>query len=403
MGEGAQLSIIVPIYNAENFLRKCLDSILAQTMSNFELICVNDGSTDKSFKILDAYEKKDKRVRVVTKPNGGLVSARKAGVSAATGKYIGFVDADDWIEPEMYERLYKLAVENNADLVSSDYIQDGNYTSVSRDAVEAGVYTNEKMQDLLNMAILHLKKKDKGLSGSLCTKLFRSDILKRVIVNIPENITMSEDKVTMISYLLECNSAVIIHEAYYHYIMHNQSMTHSEDSQYLISLNQVFQYLKSLYSHANFSEDMRTQVELYVIQLLIKGINTRLGFTNRNLMWIDPYWMDDLKEKSKIAIYGAGELGAKYYQQIKAAKKFEFVGCIDFGYQTMKGCPFEVWAPERLLERAYDVLIITIKNPISANEVKEKLISCGIKEEKILWFRQDEIFWRFAEADGLLD
>lgn len=145
MRETLPLSIIVPIYNMEKYLPKCLDSIMAQTMKDFELICVNDGSTDGSQKVLGEYAAKDSRIRVVRKENGGLVSARKAGVAEAKGEYIGFVDPDDWIASEMYEKLYGIAVENDVELVSSDYCQEGNYTAVSRDAVEAGVYKGERM------------------------------------------------------------------------------------------------------------------------------------------------------------------------------------------------------------------------------------------------------------------
>ena len=103
------VSVIVPVYNTERYLAKCLDSIIAQTMRDIEIICVDDGSTDSSLEILTAYAGKDARIRVIHKENGGLVSARKAGIKAARGTYIGYVDSDDWIEPRMYERLYECA------------------------------------------------------------------------------------------------------------------------------------------------------------------------------------------------------------------------------------------------------------------------------------------------------
>lgn len=402
MKNEVQLSIIVPVYNTEKYLSCCLDSILCQTMSNFELICVDDGSTDESPKILAEYAKKDERISVLTKPNGGLVSARKAGVNAAKGKYIGFVDADDWIEPEMYEILYTAAVENGVDLVSSDYCQEGNYTAISRDAVEAGLYTGERMQDLLNGAILNLKTKDKGISGSLCTKMFRSDILKEVIVKIPNDITVSEDKVTMVSYILECNSVMIIHEAYYHYVIRGDSMLNGLNSNYLLNIHYVYQYFRSLYSHTRFTDTMRIQAELYVTQFLIKGINSYLGFANPNLLWIDPYWLDNIPYGSNLILYGAGKLGEKYFQHLKAKGSYHFVGFVDFEWERNRNAEYEIFSPEKLSDMNYDYIVITIKNQEFAKSVKDRLIKIGIPSEKILWFRQDEIFWRFAEADGLL-
>ena len=397
------VSVIVPIYNAEAFLPKCLDSILAQTLNQIEIICVNDGSTDESRNILKKYAEKNEQIRILDKENGGLVSARKAGVSVATGMYVGFVDADDWIEAGMYERLYHIASQHNADIVTSGYIQEGNYISVGYDNIAPGVYTENRMDYLRNNTIFNLEKCDKGICASLCFKLFKAEIMKNIIYQIPNDITTSEDRVTSLTFLLHCRRAAVLHEAYYHYVMHHTSMMHSVDTNYLMRLNTTYQYLISLYSHPNFSDKMRVQVELYITQFAIKGINTWLGFKNHNLMWIDSYWMDYLPEGSKVAIYGAGDLGMKYYQQITASKKLTFSGCVDFGYERMKGFPFDVWNPTELLHRSYDVLVITIKNSAVADEVKTRLISLGIKEESIRWFEQKEIFWKFAKADGLLD
>ena len=402
MSNQMPLSIIVPVYNMEEFLPKCLDSIIAQTMRKWELICVNDGSTDGSQCLLEEYADRDSRIRVVHKENGGLVSARKAGVAEARGKYVGFVDPDDWIEKQMYEKLYGFAVENDVELVSSDYCQEGNYTAVSHDAVEAGIYKGEKMQELRDHAILYLTKKNKGLSGSLCTKLFRTELFKHTIENVPNEITVSEDKAALLSYLLECNSAAVVHEAYYHYVIRSNSMLNGLKPDYLINVHRLYHYFMSLYDHHNFTYTMRIQAELYITQFLIKGINSYLGFANSNLLWIDPYWMDNLPDGSRVAIYGAGALGRKYWQQLNASDRLAFAGCIDFEAAKLNNEPFKVCSPLVLPGDEYDMLVITVKNKNVADNVKERLLVAGIPAKKILWFRQDEIFWRFAEADGLL-
>ena len=115
-----KISVIVPVYNTEKYLRRCVDSILAQTFKDFELLLINDGSTDGSGAICDEYAQKDSRVRVFHKENGGVSSARNLGLENAQGKWITYVDGDDWIEPTMYEELYKKAIEDNADVVYSD-------------------------------------------------------------------------------------------------------------------------------------------------------------------------------------------------------------------------------------------------------------------------------------------
>lgn len=112
------ISIIVPVYKVETYLNKCIDSILNQTFEDFELILVNDGSPDKCGEICEEYAKKDSRIRVFHKENGGQATARNFGIDVARGEYIGFVDSDDYIEPEMYEVLYNMCINDNCDMVN---------------------------------------------------------------------------------------------------------------------------------------------------------------------------------------------------------------------------------------------------------------------------------------------
>ena len=123
------LSIIVPVYKAEKYLQDCIESILSQTFTDFELILINDGSPDKSGLICDEYAMKDQRIKVIHKPNGGASSARNKGLGAAQGKYIGWVDSDDHVNPKMYEILYHLAESYHADITECQYLMiNGNKT-----------------------------------------------------------------------------------------------------------------------------------------------------------------------------------------------------------------------------------------------------------------------------------
>ena len=117
----SEISIIVPVYNVDQYLENCIESILNQTFKDYELILIDDGSTDKSGEICDKYEKKDNRIKVIHKYNGGLSSARNAGLDLACGKYIGFVDSDDSIHPRMYETLYSLIKKYKADISCCNY------------------------------------------------------------------------------------------------------------------------------------------------------------------------------------------------------------------------------------------------------------------------------------------
>ena len=160
-----KISVIVPVYNVEKYLRRCVDSLLAQTCTNLEIVLVNDGSTDSSLSVCNEYAQKDARIVVINKPNGGLSSARNAGLDAATGDYIGFVDSDDYIAPEMYERLLA-AISDDASIsnvMMARSFEDGTIgkSSVPRTTDEE-ISPKEYLRDLL----LH-----RG-DTSACTKLF---------------------------------------------------------------------------------------------------------------------------------------------------------------------------------------------------------------------------------------
>lgn len=134
---------MVPVYNNEKFLEVCIESILNQTYLGLEIILVDDGSTDSSGQACDAYALKDSRVRVIHKRNEGACYARRDGILAAEGEYITFVDSDDWIEADMYEKLYGLLLENQADIITSGFVRN-ELEDISCDLFPEGVYTGEK-------------------------------------------------------------------------------------------------------------------------------------------------------------------------------------------------------------------------------------------------------------------
>jgi glycosyltransferase involved in cell wall biosynthesis len=166
------ISIIVPVFNVEPFIHKCVDSILAQTYTNFELILVDDGSTDGSGKICDEYSKKDARINVIHKQNGGQSTARNAGINAAKGNYLSFVDADDYIEPIMIETLFNLAVQYDADISECGYI------SIFKDKEIICNFGNGIEYGEGNFLVE--KFIDSDIFYGVVTKLFRASLFNRI-------------------------------------------------------------------------------------------------------------------------------------------------------------------------------------------------------------------------------
>ena len=201
-----KVSVIVPVYNAEKYLRKCVDSILAQTFRDFEVILVDDGSPDRSGAICDEYAQKDPRVRVIHKENGGVSSARQCGLDNARGEYTIHADPDDWIEPDMLEALYAKAKAEDADMVICDYY------------VEFGKKTELKQQQpsALDSETV-LREMFQRLHGSLCNKLVRRACYKDFQISFPPEVHYSEDLYVVVSLLLHSIKVAYIPRAFYHY------------------------------------------------------------------------------------------------------------------------------------------------------------------------------------------
>ena len=398
-----KVSIIIPVYNTAEYLDKCIESVRNQTLKDMEIICVDDGSTDASPEILDKYAESDSRIKVIHKENGGLVSARKAGVAIASGTYTGYVDSDDWIEADMYEQLSHIIQEKEAELVTCGYFLEGNYTTTHLDTVEEGLYDRDKMNYLRDNTIYRMGCRETGLRGGLWCKLFATALLKRVQERIPDEISIAEDKVCLLLYILECSSVYVYKKPFYHWVIRQASMSRQSNgfhNDYLIKVNNVYHFLQNLYSHPCFTDNMRFQAEVYLIELIFLGINRRMGFRNKNMLWIDPYWMDKLPLNARIVLYGAGDLGEKYRKQLCTRRDIEVAAMVDESYGEFSQEGLQVEPPNKLQELEYDYIVITVKNREKAESIRAELLRRNIPEEAVIWCEQPEAYWRFIEAEG---
>lgn len=209
-----KISVIVPIYKVEPYLRKCLDSIVNQTYRNLEIILVDDGSPDNCGTICDTYAAQDERVRVIHKPNGGVSSARNAGLAAATGEWIGWVDSDDWIEPDMYEYMMHLALEHQADMVQCGFFFEQNGEQEARFVSNGAVVFCGRA---LELSVECLKM----LSNSNCTKLYRADILRGLAFD--GTYPIGEDLLFQLYTLIRAERIFPAPQAKYHYVQRSSS------------------------------------------------------------------------------------------------------------------------------------------------------------------------------------
>lgn len=234
------ISVIVPVYNVEKVLYHCIDSILNQIFNDFELILVDDGSTDNSGRICDEYAGKDTRAKVIHKQNGGVSSARNAGIEAAKGEYICFVDSDDYLESNYLKEL----VETKKKYPDFDNVWCGfqtveDYNGKNKEAVIAKNDTGNSCYSLEDIMILH----ERWLDASPCNKLFN----KRVVVNnnikFPEDLSLGEDLLFNFEYLDSTKGKiVVINQPLYNYIRDGKE---SLDNKYYPNLLEIYRRLNS--------------------------------------------------------------------------------------------------------------------------------------------------------------
>ncbi len=215
----SDISVIVPVYRAERWLRTCADSILAQTHRSLELILVDDGSPDGCGAICDKYAEKDPRVRAIHKPNGGVASAVAAGIRAAEGEFVGFIDSDDWIDPDYYEELYRCAIEQGADMVEGQMTDEltlpggGHRTRDSRRTgtqVHSGPEAIRRLTGRYMTSFLYDGAPDRPLSYSKCDKLFRRELAADNLFYYDERLSLGEDAVLIAAVLPDCGKVVTL-------------------------------------------------------------------------------------------------------------------------------------------------------------------------------------------------
>lgn len=252
------LSVIVPIYNAEKYLKECLDSIVQQTYQDYEVILVNDGSTDKSPQICRNYAKRYENIHIINKENGGLVSARKAGLAAACGEYIGWVDADDSVVPDMFEKMCGEAKRTNVDIVVCDmWSWSGDKLTPMEQAVQTGgVYTGQKLVDDFYSCMLYAGKfYSFGILPAQFNKIIRSPIIRKNLQKVDDNISIGEDAACTYFCMLDAKSVSYLKDEFlYKYRANLGSMCFQWKQEKVTSASFLLNYLYTRINEYNIPQ-----------------------------------------------------------------------------------------------------------------------------------------------------
>lgn len=259
------VSIIVPVYNAESTLRRCIESILNQEYRDIELILVNDGSSDSSAEICDEYAEKDLRVKVIHKENTGVSDSRNVGIRMATGDYLQFVDADDWITSEATKLMVREATQNQCELVITDFYRViGKRVAQKGSIKESGILTREELAENI------MENPADFYYGVLWNKLYRRDIVFEHQIKMDERISWCEDFLFNLEYILHINRISILQVPTYYYLKNDGSLVSQSKniSKVVRTKLRIFEFYNEFYKNV-YDEKAYAKKRLGIYRYLI--------------------------------------------------------------------------------------------------------------------------------------
>lgn len=268
-----RISVIVPVYNAERYLDKCIASILAQSFSDFELVLINDGSTDNSGEICNNFAKKDSRIKVIHKENGGASSARNAGMEIAAGDYIAFVDCDDYVETDFLEQLYKIIANTDSDLAVSGCVWE-QHGGLEYRRNPAATYTKREYIDAVcTEKIAYIT------AYGPCCKLYKTSFLQENGITFDTAYKLSEDRLFNLDVMACMHRAVSTDYVGYHYVDNPASLTHNRKNRAIVkNIIEAEIEVWNRFEHTVKQAGLYTAYEAYIKKWRVQALMTMEGY-----------------------------------------------------------------------------------------------------------------------------
>lgn len=349
-----KISVIIPIYNAEKYIDKCLNSVISQTYKKIEIICVNDGSTDRTSERLNQYAETDRRIVVVHQENKGLAATRKTGLKYASGDYIAFLDSDDWIEPSMYETMYNWIVSKETDAVCTAlYMVKGKHKTVSGSFIEEGIYNNEQIRQCL----YDIENCRPILNIGYGSYLLKKEKIIPYVNMVDDSVEQGEDLVGIWGFLVNADSIYVNDTPFYNYRIRSDSSSHKENPDYLISISKAYKILKEEFNKTRYSAEL-IKILKHAIFDFIQD-NTVL-YSEKQPFFMFPY--EKIDRNRKIIIYGAGLVGKSFYRQMCVNKYCEVVLWADREYESIRTVKYPVKDPALIQTMEFDYIVIAAVN-----------------------------------------
>lgn len=265
------LSVIVPVYNVEEYLEQCVDSILKQNYEPMELILVDDGSADQSGNICDEYAKQDRRVKVIHQENQGHTPARQNGFHMSCGEYVIFIDSDDWIDEGMFLLMMEKAVKENADIVQCNYRSVRN--GIFKDEVplfREGIYDRKALELEIFPRMIYAGGYYRfGIAPNMWNKIFKRKLVEKILPGIDKKIRSGEDGLLTFACFLEAKKVCVLNSCFYNYRSREVSMCRITDDRRLMENHLLFQHYQKGFMQYTFLQD---QIMHYVVYQTLQAI-----------------------------------------------------------------------------------------------------------------------------------
>lgn len=376
------VSVIIPVYNIEAYLSRCLDSVICQTYSDLEIIVIDDGSTDNSCMVAKEYAERDRRIHVMQMEHMGITRIRKAGVQVATGEYMVFVDGDDWIEADCIEVWMQNI--GDADILLSGYIIEPE-EHIYQPPLDEGYYPAEKMgiiREKLFGSILTASNKEL-ISENLWNNLYKSQVMKDIIDEVPDMLCVLEDKVMVCLAVLASEKVYVKWRTAYHYCMRENSLCNGKVPSILMDLALTYDCLRTVVGKHFESEILLSALCQYICLWLYEVDFPRLLGYPEYHQWYYPYY--GRLQGKRVILYGAGEVGKSFYRQITYHNEGSIVAWVDKAYGKYKEEGLPVFPVEQIRCLEYDFILIAVCDENIADEIKCDLMNLGVAHSKLLW------------------
>ena len=297
-----KVSIIIPVYNSEKYLRKCIESAINQSFKDIEIICINDGSTDSSRQILEEYAQKDNRIKTINKVNGGISSARNTGLDITSGEYCYFIDPDDWIELDTIEKLVNIIQNNDIDVVVHNTLNIPETEFDIKDANSCNKWFESlKQENGIHKVPIEIKK---HIASVVWNKLYKMDIIKKYNCRFPEGL-FHEDELFFWAYMIHCKNYYYLDNKLYNYLRHSNSIMSTIDNSPMVLdildiLCQIYKTVEKYKNIDNYQE--------YLIQYYVKYTNKLLQripekYHKEALIKIKEYYTNVCSDKRILKLY----------------------------------------------------------------------------------------------------